>query len=265
VVFNRVPSVGEAFQAIAEIEASVLPRVATLLVKYGLQRRFNITLAHRHFSLLSDTEKVVELQSPSGWHVSSVFKNGSPDPTIVRRYNLDIPKSPSIAPHTFLVDDDRLLPYEFSCVDKEDAERMHTNCVLDREFLASWTRVLAEHHVERRLGLTFKAPLVAQKRQWFNPRLRVDVTLSSPQQNLQFLSPQDIATEWKVDGNSHGSQPIIRRLGYCVDTGICIYCGYPTSEGVCERCGASRRTAAPPSLSPESNSSYSPGKVIAKI
>jgi hypothetical protein len=98
VVFNRVPDIDHAFRDLPFLEESVVPRLAALLVG---QSRFNICVAHRHFPLYSSSEQVVELKNLNGGPVSSVFKNGAPDPLIVERYNLDVPKELSIVPDTF--------------------------------------------------------------------------------------------------------------------------------------------------------------------
>ena len=155
-LYNDLPDLVEASSSLPVLERSVIPALARLLANYNLHTQFNICLVHKHFSLLDDTEQVVDLDGSSG-SISSVFRSGCANPRIIEHFSLNLPVAPSIVPDTFLVDDSGLIPYEFCCREIEEAEKHNrlTNNV-DQAFLGAWQKVLVDNNVTKRVGLLLR-------------------------------------------------------------------------------------------------------------
>lgn len=153
-VYNGLPDIMEASEALSRLENGYLSELSQLLVKYGLQSRIGISLVHRHFTLAQE-EQLVDLISAQGENVvSSVFRNGLPDNQIVKDYNLRVPDFPTIVPSKFIVRQSGLIPYEYSCVQKEQAKAFNTLDRLDSAFITGWVETLERLGIVDILGLT---------------------------------------------------------------------------------------------------------------
>jgi hypothetical protein len=148
-IYNSLPDIASAAQALDCLEQGFLSELSLLLIKYDLQSRFGISLVHRHFELNDDEEQLVELSG-----ISSVFKNGVPDSTILHEFNLHLPDSSMIVPSMFIIRDTGLFPYEYGCTGQNDAKV--TNDMLsqiDDRFFSEWTDSLARQGLTDKLGL----------------------------------------------------------------------------------------------------------------
>jgi hypothetical protein len=220
--------------------------LAALLVHHGLHSEFNICLAHKHFQLFSPSEKVVQLYSVNGLSVSSVFKDGAPDPAIVRQYNLHVPEVPSIVPATFFIDRGTMVPYEFRCVERGSAEQLYMNKagMIKKEFLESWSRIVTEIGIDDGMGLAVRgnydnSPDPALMLQKCNPHLRVDVRMKWED---KAPGSYTVAAVWEVRevDTDQGSTIVFRPLEFCDLEWTCDVCGTVNSGGSCGRCGAQR-------------------------
>lgn len=61
-LYNGLPGIAEASKMLEEHDTSVLLVLSNLLIKYQLQSRFGVVLVHKHFDLVDDSEKVVDLK-----------------------------------------------------------------------------------------------------------------------------------------------------------------------------------------------------------
>ena len=234
----------------------MVPDLAKLLADYGLHDRFNIWLAHRHFLLSNENDRIVELQGQN-ISVSSVFTEGAPDSEILNNFDLSIPADPAIVPNTFLSHGGRLLPMEYLCLDRDEAEtHLFTAANVTRTFLEEWDEVLARHDVEDRFGLALRTSDDIDlgrrsKLQYFDPFLKVDVTVEndgSLNGAMGFQEARDFITSafpiggvpavWKVSTLRPGMTLSIIRERRCWE--ICPHCGGSPSVSdprVCSNCG----------------------------
>ena len=235
-----------AIQNLSTIEEIVIPRLAALLVTHGLQSLFNICLAHRHFALRSQDEQVVALKDQIDQRpVAHVFTNGMPDPEILRKYKLQMPKEACIIPETFLIRGGKLLPYEFTCIEGDAArQNLETIDLMQRrqDFLDGWTRVIKDHGLEDRLGLTIREEEDSNsdipKVMVFDAKERVDILFSPTKEFPISVSPRAPPAEWEVRQGSRDGGYECARSRWCRDW-ICPYCGHSNSSGtICEKCGA---------------------------
>jgi len=242
-LYNTLPDIHEAARSVAHLEATVLPGLANLLVKFGLETSFNICLVHNHFQL-TDGESVVELDGPDG-SVSSVFKAQSPDDDIVLRYNLDVPANPAVVGDTFLVRDGSLIPYEFRCVSEFEFIRSPDVIGLKESgFLEEWETLLKSENIVDKLGLQWKSTgevgrvvyEVAHPVERIHVRTRPDST-AFPRHDLQNY----ISTVWEI--TNVGTAPVVDRLAWCYLCAEWQYC--PACQawryfrnGLCEVCGS---------------------------
>jgi hypothetical protein len=204
--YNDLPLADNAKADVAQLEQTVLPQLAALLVQHGLQFDFNIWLAHRHIQL-GDVEQVVELKGRD-ISVSSVFRDGEPESAILESYDLQIPSNLTIVPDTFLVDDGNLIPMEYVCVEPEEAQDYIVAATkASREFSQIWAEILDAHNVVGKLGLTAKAtdswfttqgPLTLT----FDDKLGVDVKSAPPP--AESAAPRIMSSAWEVHSSSGG-------------------------------------------------------------
>jgi hypothetical protein len=246
----------DAAKNISQLEESVVPDLAKLLADYGLHDRFNIWLAHRHFLLSNENDRIVELQGRN-ISVSSVFTEGAPDSKILDNFDLSFPAEPAMIPNTFLSHGGRLLPMEYLCLDRNDAEaHLFTTANVTKTFLGEWDEVLARHNVEHRFGLALRTSddidLGGQsKLQYFDSFLGVDITVENEgslngamdlQEDSEFMISGftiGVPAVWKVTTLRPGMTPSIIRERRC--WGSCPNCGGPpsaTDPNVCGLCGA---------------------------
>ena len=151
-IYNTIPRVEEASKSLAELQASVLPELRALLVKYKLQSSFGIVLVHRHFDLINAEEQVVDLSGPDTV-VSSVFTSGQPNAQVVDEYKLDVPDPFAVVPAKFLVRDE-LIPYEYKCVPKvQETQYSSRRSGLPPSFLKSWSNILGKYFAKDKMGL----------------------------------------------------------------------------------------------------------------
>ena len=220
----------------------MVPDLAKLLADYGLHDRFNIWLAHRHFLLSNENDRIVELQGRN-ISVSSVFTEGAPDSKILDNFDLSIPAEPAMIPNTFLSHGGRLLPMEYLCLDRNDAEaHLFTAANVTKTFLGEWDEVLARHDVEHRFGLALRTSDdidlgERSKLQYFDSFLKVDITVENEFMISSF--PIGVPAVWKVSTLRPGMTPSIIRERRC--WGSCPNCGGPpsaTDPSVCGICGA---------------------------
>jgi hypothetical protein len=179
------------------------------------------------------------LERSEGGSVSSVFKDGFPDPAILRRFNLALPKEPLLVPKTFLVQDAEIHPYEFCCVETSEADQSPWEA--NSEFLHSWCQILGEHAVDGQVGLTLKTPGASRQRlQTSDRQLRLDITL--PVQDGFSFAQCGIPAEWEVKYTAHGCPPEICCIGWCdIVPWECVVCGNLNTGGErCARCGVNR-------------------------
>jgi hypothetical protein len=232
----------DAAKNISQLEESVVPDLAKLLADYGLHDRFNIWLAHRHFLLSNENDRIVELQGRN-ISVSSVFTEGAPDSKILDNFDLSIPAEPAMIPNTFLSHGGRLLPMEYLCLDRNDAEaHLFTAANVTKTFLGEWDEVLARHDVEHRFGLALRTSDdidlgERSKLQYFDSFLKVDITVENEFMISGF--PIGVPAVWKVSTLRPGMTPSIIRERRC--WGSCPNCGGPpsaTDPSVCGICGA---------------------------
>lgn len=245
-----MPTIAQALQHFEFLKGSVIPRLAALLVNHSLQTHFNISLAHRHFLLFDHTEQVVELKSRNGPDVSSIFKDGQPMASILQKYDLVVPTAPTIVPDTFLIHDGKLLPYEYTCLEIDQADSyLNAICHIHDEFLDEWSKVLVETGSEKRLGLVLRPPGEMVKLQLCDPSSRVDIIVSAADKSCLPLSPKSVPAEWEIKWLGHGRAPSIRPVSWCRDWS-CI-CGMSNNGETCVRCGrpCSYRPVSPPSKS----------------
>jgi len=253
VIFNQVPHLEVALQGLSFIEAVVIPRLASLLVSHGLQSLFNISLAHRHFALNSQEEQLVRLKSERcGLPVAHVFRKGSPDPVIMHKYDLRMPEDANIVPDTFMICDNELLPYEFSCVESGEARRNLQAIQAMRsqkEFLEGWSRVLLEHEIEGRIGVALREEEEVMDKDSsrvpgvmvFDVEDRVDILYMPTKQFQMSVSPDAPPAEWEVGRRTQDGVYECPRTRFCRDW-MCS-CGTVNSGPYCTTCGAPRRVS----------------------
>ena len=249
----------DAASDISQLEASVLPDLASLLVEYDLHDQFNIWLAHRHFQLTNENDRIVELRNQS-LSVSSVFSDGEPDMSLLHRYNLVIPTDPAIVPDTFLSHDGQLLPIEFLCVERNEAQsHVFTTANVTGSFLEAWNQILSDHGVMDRFGLVLRTSedtttVQEPKLQLCDSSLKLDITLDSEASLNSVLNfPEDreiissacgsgVPAVWEVIQVGTGLSHSIIRERRCWDMWTCENCGHSNGSdvGVCGNCGGRR-------------------------
>jgi len=175
----------------------------------------------------------------------SCVTNGMPDPEILRKYNLQMPKEACIIPETFLIRGGKLLPYEFTCIEG-DAARQNLEMIdlmqRRQDFLDGWTRVIKDHGLEDRLGLTIREEEDSNsdipKVMVFDAKERVDILFSPTKDFPISVSPRAPPAEWEVRQGSRDGGYECARSRWCRDW-VCPVCGYSNSSGTtCQRCGS---------------------------
>ena len=153
--YNSLPPVEEASKALNEVGYDYLSILGQLLIKYGVQSRLGISLVHRHFRLEDDEQLTRVRVRQSDEVISTVFKNGIPDSQIVKDYDLLIPESSKLVPSMFIVRHSGIIPYEFCCIEEEDANILYFNTLsrIDDDFVSEWVTILDECKMGDRLGL----------------------------------------------------------------------------------------------------------------
>jgi len=222
------------------LEELVIPRLAALLMTYGLQTLFNICLAHRHFALLNQDEQVVRLRSAeTELPVSHVFHDGLPNSETLEKYRLQMPENPTIVPDTFLIRGNQLQSYEYSCVESESAQQTLSKIqMVPQGFLKSWSGILREYAAEDQLALTFREPEngTVPNVTVCDAEARVDVGLFSGEAAAIALSWNSLPAEWEVKGRLRDGMCSCTRTRFCR---CCIYCGGSNIvNGVCQDCKA---------------------------
>lgn len=254
--YNQLPVLTMAAENLSQLEESVLPELATLLVEHNFHEQFNIWLAHRHFQLTNEHDRIVELGSEQ-LSVSSIFKDGEPDTALLHRYGLGMPEDATIVPDTFLSHDGCLVPVEYICLERNQAEsHVYTTASVTKSFLNEWNEVLVHHGVMDRFGLVVRAHTTSEtpKLQLCDSSLRVDITLDSMDcldSVLNFPGDREIISSvcglgvpavWEVSEMRSGMPISIVRERRCWDVWTCAYCGHANGgeQGACANCGEGR-------------------------
>lgn len=155
--YNSLSNIKEASKALTEFDEDCLSILGGILIKHDLHSYLGISLVHRHFSL-EEGEQLIGLRSFQGNDiVSSVFKNGNPDSCVLNDYNLVIPQCATIVPSLFLIREAGVVPYEYSCTEREEAEKEFLSVLgrIDKKFCAEWVTMLERLHMVDQLGLGF--------------------------------------------------------------------------------------------------------------
>lgn len=235
-IYNSLPSILEAARVIHELEDDILLELSQLLTKYGLQSKFGISLVHRHFTLLDNTERIVDLRNVRGdTIVSSVFRNCTPDPQNVKNYNLDIPETAKVVGTLFLVRAEEVVPYEFSCVSENEATMMNQYIDdLDPMFMTEWAAVLDSKGLLNVFGLALSENGLGEGSIWVersDVRNRVSVAYQGVDEEQQL-----VPSLWRITNNGG----LVIADG-CLCNYYCLGCGKTVGispEGACVECGA---------------------------
>ena len=218
----------------SHIETDIIPQLARLLIGHDLHKHFNICLPHRHFDLGNDYEQIVELVDQNGQSVSSVFQNGRPDESVLDDFGLVMPENPSIFPSGFLVLQDQLVPYEYSCKDRDEALNVNIP-ELPSSFLESWDNTVSQCGAIRGcLGLSLKAGN-SPTLQICHLDRRVDRSLPLPAS----LPSTAFPTEWAAEPSTLASDGELTRQHFCGGPGFCPTCCVWVESNPCPRCGTS--------------------------
>jgi|SRR5271170_1657123 len=156
-MYNDLPSIHSAVRSVNLVEADYLSILGQLLVKYGVHTHLGIGLVHRHFRL-EDHEQLTRIRLPPCNDVqvlSTVFNNGIPDPEILKNYNISLSPSSKLVPSMFMVRESGIVPYEFYCMEEEEADSLYFNVLsrIDEEFISEWVAALEDLQVVDVLGL----------------------------------------------------------------------------------------------------------------
>jgi len=231
IAFNRVAEVSQVLREIPIIANRVVPDLATLFVRHGLTPHFNIILPHRHFSLHSPSEQVVELSSKTGQVVCSVFRDGLPDKRILDDCDLTMPRNPVLYPTNFVVLGEKLVPYEYSCA--EDCELPPIPCpALSEEFFRSWNHVISSNAVAVPMGLALKSRNDIPTLQVCDAEARLDFTECLP----TAIPANAFPAEWTVHINADDSISI-NCLAWCGGPWFCPICQIHVDKNPCPYCG----------------------------
>jgi hypothetical protein len=198
--YNSLPHIQEASKALNDLDDDYLSLIDQILIKYDLQSSLGITLVHRHF-LLEDDEQLIELKcSQSDDVVSSVFKNGVPDDQVLSGYNLLIPQYPTIVPSVFIVRQSGVIPYEYCCVEKEEANKLHFDILdrIDDEFCAEWVTTLERLRMVDKLGLAIIDESTNGRVEDIYPNQRVSVYR---EYRVGERRDEGVSTLWTVAGD----------------------------------------------------------------
>lgn len=201
-LYNGFPTIITASKALPKLEKLVLPELSTLLLEHKLQTQFAIALVHKHFDLIQESERVVNLPAPSNLVVASVFVNDAPNPAVVAEYDLEIPTSPSIIGTTFLVQRNALVPYEYCCVNPEEAA-IYADIAshVHPDFCFKWREVLEKYDFMDCLGLQIVRPEIDDE--------KIGYETHDSDRRLQFTVHEAdsigrtgyIATSWRIQDN----------------------------------------------------------------
>jgi hypothetical protein len=153
--YNSLPPVEEASKALNEVEYDYLSILGQLLIKYGVHSRLGISLIHRHFCLEDDEQLTRVRVRQSDEVISTVFKNGVPDSQIAKDHDLLISESSKLVPSMFIIRPSGIVPYEFCCIEEEDANILYFNTLsrIDDDFISEWATILDGWNMADRLGL----------------------------------------------------------------------------------------------------------------
>jgi hypothetical protein len=155
--YNSLSNIRDASKVLYECDEDWLAVLGPILIRHNLHPYFGISLVHRHFSL-EEGEQLIELRTSQGDDIiSSVFKNGVPDSHVLNDYNLLVPQRATIVPSVFLVREGGVVPYEYSCIEKEQADKGYLNILgrIDKEFYSEWVMGLERLNLVDKFGLGF--------------------------------------------------------------------------------------------------------------
>jgi len=198
-LYNSLHDMVECDPLVPTLEIEVIPRLLDLVRKYNLDETVGISLAHKHWDLRSDDEKVVDLENHSHT-ISSVFTNGKPNPQTLQSWNLFVPESPAIVPSKFLVRGSDMIPYEYDCVDSNEAtSRLARIEALPAAFLEQFTALAALSPMPEIMGLTV-LPSGGVPDQWESSyvKSRLNVSTFGVNNSPDF---HGVATLWLVDND----------------------------------------------------------------
>jgi hypothetical protein len=208
-VYNKLRLIDDCLPHVPTIDAA-MPRLLDLLDKHGLGDKLGISLVHRHWDLLSDNEKVVELENDT-YSISSVFVDGEPDPEMLGEWKLSLPEGSEIVPAKFFINDLQLIPFEYDCVDSSSsvAYRERTRA-LTGEFIEEFAKLAASSGVQGMVGPAV-LPSDGIRNGWEVSDLDKRLNIVTFGEYTESADHEPITTLWLVKGSG---QPIGRWCQY---------------------------------------------------
>jgi predicted RNA-binding Zn-ribbon protein involved in translation (DUF1610 family) len=234
-LYNSLPDTISAAKTFDAIGNNILPRLASLLVDYNLQRYFNICLVHKHFALHDSTERVVTVATGTST-VSTVVNIALPNQVV------DCPAGNNslalLQADTFFVTREGLVGYEFSYLTNEVAQLLASaSQTVERAFFEIWADTLGGADANNQFGLALRMPrerddmLTVERCDVMN---RVLYTEEVPMNTHRQDWASDLPTQWEVRTG------MIFVRNWCTGCRIwrCARCGETAEGPPCPQCGS---------------------------